>query len=96
MRNKGAKRLKDILKNVIKKQKLGKKLDDVEVLNQLNLILGKNLQAYIINSYFKNGTIFLHLNSSVLRSELKYQKEGIIESINKKMGKKIVKDVQLK
>ena len=79
-----------------KKPKLKKKLDEVEILDQLNTILGKNLQSYITNKYFQNGIIHIHLSSSVLRSELSYQKQGLVDSINQNIGRKIVKDIILK
>ena len=88
--------LEDILKKISKKPKLKKKLDGVEALDQLNTILGKNLQSYITNKYFQNGIIYIHLSSSVLRSELSYQKQGLVESVNQNVGRKIVKDIVLK
>ena len=88
--------LEDILKKFSNKPKLKKKLDGVEALDQLNTILGKNLQSYITNKYFQNGTIYIHLSSSVLRSELSYQKQGLVDSINQNIGRKIVKNIILK
>ena len=88
--------LKDILKKFSNKPKLKKKLNGVEALDQLNTILGKNLQSYITNKYFQNGIIYIHLSSSVLRSELSYQKQELIDNINKNIGRKIVKEIILK
>ena len=88
--------LEYILKKFSNKPKLKKKLDGVEALNQLNTILGKNLQSYITNKYFQNGIIYINLSSSVLRSELSYQKQGLVDSINQNIGRKIVKDIILK
>ena len=90
------KSLEDILKKISEKPKLKKMLDGMEALDQLSNILGKNLQNYITNKYFQNGIIYIHLSSSVLRSELSYQKQGLVESINQNIGRKIVKDIVLK
>ena len=95
-RRKGIKSLEEILKKFTNKPKLKKKLDGVEALDQLDTILGSNLRKYVSNKYFQNGIIYIHLTSSVLRSELSYQKEAMIESINKNIGKKIVKEIILK
>tara|TARA_B100001029_G_C14951253_1_gene388924 strand:+ start:363 stop:656 length:294 start_codon:yes stop_codon:yes gene_type:complete len=88
--------LQDILKKISNKPKFKIKLDGVEALNQLNSILGKNLQSYIVNKYFKNGIIYIYFSSSVLRSEISYQKQGLIDNINANIGAKIVKDIILK
>ena len=74
--------LEDVLKKISNKPKFKKKLEGVEVLDQLNSILGKNLQVYIVNKYFQNGIIYIYFSSSVLRSELSYQKQGLIDNIN--------------
>tara|TARA_B110000196_G_scaffold203480_1_gene174303 strand:+ start:346 stop:639 length:294 start_codon:yes stop_codon:yes gene_type:complete len=95
-RRKGIKSLEEILKKFTNKPRLKKKLDGVEALDQLDTILGSNLRKYVSNKYFQNGIIYIHLTSSVLRSELSYQKEAMIESINKNIGKKIVKEIILK
>ena len=71
-------RIEDILKNVSNKPKLKQNLEMVEVLDQVTTILGKNLQSYITKKYFKNGIIYIDLSSSVLRSELSYQKQELI------------------
>ena len=90
------KSLEDILKKFSNKPKVKKKLDEIEALNQLDIILGKNLQSYIINKYFQKGVLYIHLSSSVSRSEISYQKQGLIDNINQNIGNKIVKDIILK
>tara|TARA_X000000368_G_C22628374_1_gene535484 strand:- start:102 stop:395 length:294 start_codon:yes stop_codon:yes gene_type:complete len=92
----GIKSLEDILNKISNKPKLKKKLEKVDVTDALDEVLGYNLRKYITNKYFNNGTLFIHLSSSVLRSELSYQKEGMIDSINTKIGKKLVKEIVLK
>lgn len=92
----GIKSLEDILKKISNKPKLKKKLEKVDVTDALDEVLGANLRKYITNKYFNNGTLFVHLSSSVLRSELSYQKAGMIDSINTKIGKKLVKEIVLK
>ena len=93
---KGLNSLENILIKISKKPKLKKRLEGVEVLDQLDNILGENLKSYIKNKYFQNGIIYLYLNSSVLRKELSFQKESIINSINKNIGSKLVKDFILR
>lgn len=95
-RRSGINSLEDILKKISNKPKLKKKLESVEILDKLDEILGSNLVKYVSNKYFKSGVIYLQLSSSVLRSELSYQKQGLIDSINQSIGKKSVKDIILK
>lgn len=96
MRRNGVNSLESILKKILNKPKLKKKLEETEVLNQIEEILGDNLKSYISNKYIKSGVLYIHLSSSVLRNELIFQKECIIDRINKNLDKKIVKDIVLK
>ena len=96
MRRNSVNSLESILKKILNKPKLKKKLEEREVLNQIEEILGDNLKSYISKKYIKSGILYIQVSSSVLRNELAYQKEGIIDSINKNIGKKIVKDILLK
>jgi len=95
-RKNGINSLEDILKKISNKPKLKKKLESIEILDKLDEILGSNLVKYVSNKYFKSGIIYIHLSSSVLRSELSYQKKGLIDSVNQSLGKKFVKDIVLK
>ena len=96
MRRNGVNSLENILKKILNKPKIKKKLEETEVLNQIEEILGNNLKIYISNKYIKNGILYIHLSSSVLRNELSFQKEGIIDNLNNKLSKKVVKDIVFK
>ena len=64
MRKKGFNSLESILKKISNKPKLKNKLEAMEVLDNLDNILGNNLTKYIINKYFQKGIIYLNLSSS--------------------------------
>ena len=88
--------IKTILKKISKNPKLKKRLEETEVLEKVNLILGDNLKKYISNKYIKNGILHLHLKSYVLRNELSYQKQDLINRLNDRSNKKIIKEIIFK
>ena len=47
MRKNGVNSLENILKKILNKPKLKKKLEEIAVLNQFDIILGDNLKGYI-------------------------------------------------
>ena len=96
MKGNGINSLENILKKIFNKPKIKKKLEETEVLNQIDEILGNNLTTYISKKYINNGILYIYLSSSVLRNELSFQKDSIIDSINNKLSKKIVKDIVFK
>lgn len=42
---------------------------------------------YTVNKYFKDGKLYITVNSSVLRSQLTFQKLAILEKINRILSK---------
>ena len=64
MKRNGVNSLENILKKIFNKPKIKKKLEETEVLNQIEEILGNNLKIYISNKYVKNGILYIHLSSS--------------------------------
>ena len=56
-------------------------------------IMGKNVSKYTENIYIKNGTLYLKINSSVLKQELFYGKDKIIDNFNKEVGSDEIKKI---
>lgn len=42
--------------------------------------------AYTIRRYFKDGKLYVTVNSSVLRSQLHFQKPALLENMNRLLG----------
>ena len=90
------KRLQDIIITLMKKQNLDSHIDGVESIEILESILGDNCNSYISKKYFKDGIIYLYISSSVLRSEISYKKKDIIDQINSRIKRDLVKDIFFK
>lgn len=80
----------------MKHPKIAKKLQELDVIEMWDDIIGKNLKKYIIDASFSRKIITVKLNSSTLRNELSYKKKDIIQKINKKIGEDLVKDITFK
>jgi len=56
-------------------------------------VIGKNVSQYTENIYIKDNTLFLKINSSVLKQELSYGIDKIIENFNKEVGSNEIKKI---
>jgi len=56
-------------------------------------VIGENVSKYTENIYIKDNTLFLKINSSVLKQELTYGKDKIIENFNKEVGSDEIKKI---
>ena len=87
-------KIQDILSSFVKDNKLEKGLDNVRVGAAWRELLGKGVQNYTTNVRLQNKTLYVNLSSSVLREELSYGKDKIIEMMNKSLGKNKVRDIR--
>lgn len=86
----------DALQEFVNKNKLQKGLDKVNVKEVWNTEMGPPIAKYTTNIKLDKTTLYVELSSSVLREELSYGKEKIIQMLNKKLGKELVKKLVLR
>ena len=87
--------IKDIMQDVLQENKLQKGMDLVAIKEAWVEVMGKGVNSYTKNIQFKNGMLIVKLTSSVLREELSYGKEKIINLLNEKLNKVLIKSVKL-
>ena len=56
--------------------------------------MGVNISAYTKEVSLKKDVLIVKLSSSVLRQELSYGKEKIVEMINKSLGGNKIQDIR--
>ena len=70
-----------------------RKLAESRVVTGWAKLFGATINSYTTNVYLKNNILYVHLNSSVLRSELIMAKDKMIETLNRHAGMYVVKDI---
>ena len=58
--------------------------------------MGKVIAKRTKSVYIKDKTLFVFLNSSVLRNELMMMRQEIIDTLNKRVGENVIDDIRLK
>ena len=87
MRKSNQQSIRAVIKRLLKNQKLEGRLQELDVLNNCEEVLGKNLMKYISNLSFREGILVIKMKSAVVRNELSYQKNEILKKINQKTAK---------
>ena len=85
-----------VIKQLLKNQKLEGRLQELDVLNFCEEVLGKNLMKYISDITFRKGKLMIKVESAAVRNELSYQKSEIQKKINENAANEIVKEIILK
>jgi len=96
MRKSNTQTIASVIKDYLKEAQIEGKLKEVQVVNSWEELVGKTIAHRTNRIYIKNGKLYLHINSSIVKNELLMFREGIIERINTNAGEEIVKEIVLK
>ena len=88
--------LGDVLKQFIDSHRLQKGLDKVEVVDAWNKVMGEAISKYTTQVILERDTLYVQLSSSVLREELSYGRDKIIQLLNDHLDKPLIKKLVLR
>lgn len=96
-RNFESKSLKNVIGNIIdSSNKLNSGLNNIKVQNLWREVMGNNVNSYTNEIVLKKNTLYVNLSSSVLRQELSFGKQKIVDLLNKELGKNVIKKIVLR
>lgn len=87
--------ISDVLKDFIQTNKLEKGLIKIDVAEAWEKTMGQGVNNYTKKVYFEGDILHVSLNSSVLREELSYGKQKMIDMLNEYIGKPVIKKIML-
>ena len=96
MRKSNTQTIANVIKDYLKETQIEGKLKEVQVVNSWEELVGKVIARRTNKIYIKNGKLYLHMNSSIVKNELLMHREGIIERINTNAGEEIVKEIVIR
>ncbi len=86
----------DVLKEIIQVNKLQPGIDQIAVKEAWKALMGNGVNSYTRNIILKGNTLYVELTSAVLREELSFGKDKIINMINDELRRDVVKEVVLR
>lgn len=89
-----AQKIKAIIGEFILKNALSDGIDTARIQENWSSIMGENISAYTKEVSLQQDVLIVKLSSSVLRQELSYGKEKIVEMINKFLGGNKIQDIR--
>ena len=85
--------LKEVLDRWLKAYGYDGKMKEMDVLEAWPEMMGTAVANRTSEIYIKNKKLFLKMDSSVMREELSYGKDVIIQRVNEKAGAEIITNV---
>ena len=92
-RKKNTEKISDVIQQIFQQNNLQQKLDEVDIMQSWEKVLGSTIKNYTSELIIKNGVLYVKLSSSVLRNELMMTRSKLIASLNEKVGKEVIKDI---
>ncbi|MDA9126077.1 DUF721 domain-containing protein [Flavobacteriaceae bacterium] len=83
-------KIDDLMKSFVKENKLEKGLDKVNIEAAWTEMMGKGVNTYTNSVKLHKDVLYVELSSSVLREELSYGKDKIINMLNESLGKNLI------
>jgi len=87
--------LKDGLEQMLSTNKLQKGIDQVNVKESWQFVMGNGVTNYTESVELKGDKLIVRLSSATLREELSYGVDKIVKMMNEKMGKHLINKVKL-
>jgi hypothetical protein len=88
--------LAEAMQDYIRAMNLGDKLKEVSVLDSWENMVGKAISSRTSKVYIKEGVLYVHLKSSIVRNELMMVREALREKLNLNAGSEVIKEIVLK
>ena len=85
--------IQDLMKNVIKENKLTKGMHQLSVQEAWAKLMGNGVVSYTQKIELNGKTLIVNLKSSVLREELSYGKEKIVKMMNEELGEPLISKI---
>jgi hypothetical protein len=86
----------NVLKQFVEKNNLQSGIDNISVQDAWKSLMGNGVNCYTKEVSLKGNTLYVSLTSAVLREELSYGKDKIINLINEELGRAVIRDIILR
>ena len=93
MRKKNTEILADVIRQVLKEQRIEKPLYEHRVINAWPVVLGKNIMQYTSALNVKNGVLYVQITSAALRQDLHMSRSEIKKALNNHVGADIITEI---
>ncbi|MBE85989.1 MAG: hypothetical protein CMC64_02915 [Flavobacteriaceae bacterium] len=95
-RNYKLKSIKSILENFVDQDKISDGIFNVKIKQAWEKAVEKKILDYTKSIYIKRDVLFIEVSNPILKQEILYSRQKVIDLINDDLGKEIVKKIVLK
>ncbi len=94
MRKHDTQSLGDVLKQVLRQNRMDYKLNEMHLIQAWPTVLGAHIAQYTQNLRINNRVLYVHITSPALRSELFMARQLLVKKLNESVGSEVIKDIK--
>jgi predicted nucleic acid-binding Zn ribbon protein len=84
------------IREYLKVEKIDGKIAEVEAVSLWESVIGKQIARATSSIYIKDGTLYVHLKSSIVRNELMMMRNDIVRAMNQRVGRRVITAIVLR
>jgi predicted nucleic acid-binding Zn ribbon protein len=96
MRKSNTQPIDQVIRDFLREMKIDRKLKEVSIVHQWESLMGKMVAVRTSQIYIRNGILFVHVTSSVLKNELLMMRQDIINKLNEQAGEIIIEKIVIR
>ncbi len=96
MRKSNTQRISDVISDCLRELNIDRKLKEVSLVSQWEEMMGRTIASRTDKIYIRNGVLYLHITSAVLKNELLMMRRQIIDRLNENAGEELVKTLVIR
>jgi predicted nucleic acid-binding Zn ribbon protein len=81
------------IREFLKAYRLEDKMNETRLIHSWEVVLGKMVSRHTRELSIRNKILFVKIDSPALRNELSYQKEKIVDELNREVNAKVIDDI---
>lgn len=88
--------LAEAMQDYIREMNFGSKLTETGIVTSWEETVGRVIASRTSKVYIKDGILYVHLKSSVVRNELMMIRETLRQRLNEQAGSEVIREIVLK
>lgn len=96
MKRENTRLISAIIEEFIKEERLEEGLNRTRLFRAWDIVVGENGARATSNKFFREGVLYCTINSSIMRTQMFYNRENIIAQLNKMLNGTVVNKLILK
>jgi predicted nucleic acid-binding Zn ribbon protein len=96
MRKSQTQQIGDVIRDCLRELQIERKLKEVDVISHWQEIMGRTVSSRTEKIYIKGQILYIHVTSSVLKTELLMMRQQIIDRLNERAGEKLIASIVIR